>query len=99
MAAYRGVFRTRSKIDNGDFFAKIVNGLKLLTIFAKKAPLKMFSWVEKRLLANRTSVYVEAAIRRVLLKSIMRNFAKFTRKRLCRNIILIKLDSVDLQLY
>ena len=36
VAAYRGVFRTRSKIHNEDFFAKIVNGLKLLTIFAKK---------------------------------------------------------------
>ena len=34
------------------FFAKILNSFKLLTILAKKAPLQMFDWVEKRLLAK-----------------------------------------------
>ena len=38
MAAYRSVFRTCSNICNGAFFVKILNGFKLLTIFAKKAP-------------------------------------------------------------
>ena len=28
------------------FFAKIINGFKLLTIFEKKAPSQMFDWVE-----------------------------------------------------
>ena len=35
MAAYRGVFRTWSNIYKEAFFAKIPNGLKLLTIFEK----------------------------------------------------------------
>ena len=52
VAAYRGVFRTQSNIYNEDFFAKILNCYKLLTIVAKKAPLKMFDWVENRLLAS-----------------------------------------------
>ena len=38
MAAYRGVFRTLLNLV--DF--------KLLNIFAKKAPLQMFEWVENR---------------------------------------------------
>ena len=55
MAAYRGVFRTQSNIYNEDFFAKILDCYKLLTIVAKKAPLKMFDWVENRLLAKALS--------------------------------------------
>ena len=36
---------------------------------------------------NRTSVYAEAAVRKgSLKKSVMRNFVKFTRKHLCRNL-------------
>ena len=35
---------------------------------------------------NRSSVYGEAAARRVLEKDVMRNFAKFTRKHLCQNL-------------
>ena len=34
------------------FSAKIPNGVKLLTIFARKAPSRMFDWVENRLLAK-----------------------------------------------
>ena len=34
---------------------------------------------------SRTSVSVEAAVRR-FLKSVMRNFAEFTRKHLCENL-------------
>ena len=34
------------------FFAKILNGFKLLTIYAKKGPSQMFDWVENRLLAK-----------------------------------------------
>ena len=52
MAAYRGVFKTQSNIYNEAFFAKILNGFKLLTIFVKKAPSQMFDWVENRLLAS-----------------------------------------------
>ena len=52
MAAYRDVFRTWSNLYNGAFFAKILNGLKLLTIFAKKAPSQIFDWVENKLLAK-----------------------------------------------
>ena len=52
MATYRGVFATWSNIYNGAFFAKILNGFKLLTIFARKAPSQMFNWVENRLLAK-----------------------------------------------
>ena len=36
MMSYRGVFRNQSNIYDGVFFAKIVNGFKPLTIFAKK---------------------------------------------------------------
>ena len=46
MAAYRGVFRTGSNIHNEAFFANILNGFMLLTIFGRKAPLQMFDWVE-----------------------------------------------------
>ena len=50
---------------------------------------------------NRTSVYAEAAVQRVLLKKcVMRNFAEFTRKYLCRNLFFDKvINSVDLQLH
>ena len=49
---------------------------------------------------NRTIVYTKAAGRRVLMsKGVMRNFAELTGKNLCRNLFLIKLISVDLQLY
>ena len=53
VAAYRGVFRTWSNINNGAFFTKIFNSFKLFTIFGRKAPSKMFDWVENRLLAKR----------------------------------------------
>ena len=36
LAIYRGVIRTLSNIYKGAFFAKILNGFKLLTIFKKK---------------------------------------------------------------
>ena len=81
-----------------NFFAKILNSFKLLTILAKRDPSQMFEWVENRLPAkglnidltfvpnlqikpkntkpengarpcwevNRTIVYAEAAVRRVL---------------------------------
>ena len=52
MAAYRGVFRTWPNVYEGAFFAKILNGLKLLTILAKKAPSQMFEWVGNRLPAK-----------------------------------------------
>ena len=52
MAAYRGAFRTWPNIYKGAFFAKILNGFKLLTILAKKAPSQMFDWVANRLLAK-----------------------------------------------
>ena len=52
MAACRGVFRTWPNIYEGAFFAKILNGFKLLTILAKKAPSQMFNWVGKGLLAK-----------------------------------------------
>ena len=53
MAAYRGAFRTWFNVYNGAFFfAKIPNGVKLLTIFARKAPIQMFDWVENILLAK-----------------------------------------------
>ena len=52
VAAYKGVFRTWSNICHGAFFAKIINGFKLLSIFTKKATSKMFDWVENRLLAS-----------------------------------------------
>ena len=52
MVAYRGAFTTWLNIYNRAFFAKILNGFKLLTIFARKAPFKMFDWVENRLLAK-----------------------------------------------
>ena len=35
---------------------------------------------------NKTSVYAEAAIQRVLLKKVMKNFAEFTRKHLCQDV-------------
>ena len=44
--------RTLSNIYNGAFFAKILKAFKLLTTFAKEAPLQMFYWVENRLLAE-----------------------------------------------
>ena len=52
MTAYRDVFKTWSNIYNGAFFAEILNGFRLLTIFAKKPPLQMFEWVENMLLAK-----------------------------------------------
>ena len=50
---------------------------------------------------NRTSVDAEAATRRVLLKKcVMRNFAEFTRKCLCRNLSFDEvINSADLQLH
>ena len=50
---------------------------------------------------NRTSVDAEAATRRVLLKKcVMRNYAEFTRKYLCRNLSFDEvINSVDLQLH
>ena len=44
LAAYRVIFRTWSNIYDGAFFAEILNDFKLLTIFAKKAPLQIFEW-------------------------------------------------------
>ena len=52
MSAYRDVFRTWSNIYNGLFLAEIINFFKLLTIFAKKAPLQMFDLVKNRLQAR-----------------------------------------------
>ena len=52
MAAYRGVFRTWPNIYKEAFFAKILNGFKLLNILAKKAPSKMFDWVGNMLLVK-----------------------------------------------
>ena len=52
MAAYRGVFRTWTNICKGAFFAKLLNGFKLLPILAKKAPSQMFDWVGNGLLAK-----------------------------------------------
>ena len=34
------------------FLVKIPNGVKLLTVFARKAPSQIFNWVENRLLAK-----------------------------------------------
>ena len=50
---------------------------------------------------NRTSVHAEAAVRRVFFKKcVMRNFAEFVRKYLCRNLFFDKvINSVDLQLH
>ena len=57
MAPYKDVFRNQSNnqstIYNEAFFAEILSGFKLLTIFAKKGPLQMFDWVENRLLVFR----------------------------------------------
>ena len=39
---------------------------------------------------KKTSIYAEAAVRRDLLKSVMRNFAEFTRKHLCGNLFFDK---------
>ena len=39
-------------IYNEAFFAEIPNGVKLLTIFARKAPSQTFDWVENRFLAK-----------------------------------------------
>ena len=39
---------------------------------------------------NRTSVYAEAAIRRVFKGSVKRYFAEFTRKHLCANLFFDK---------
>ena len=52
MVAYRGAFRTWLNIYNWAFFVKIPNGVKLLTISARKAPSYMFDWVENRFLAK-----------------------------------------------
>ena len=52
MTAYRGVFRTWTNICKGAFFAKLLNGFKLLPILAKKAPSQMFDWVGNGLLAK-----------------------------------------------
>ena len=53
MAAYRGVFRTWLNNYNEFFFvAKILNGFKLLAIFAEKGQSQMFDWVENRLLQS-----------------------------------------------
>ena len=38
---------------------------------------------------NRTSVYVEAAVQRVLRKDVMRNFAEFTNKNPSRNLFFV----------
>ena len=35
-----------------ELFCEMLNGFKLLTIFAKKGPLQMFEWVENRLLSK-----------------------------------------------
>ena len=35
---------------------------------------------------NRTSVYAEAAVQGFFKKDVLRNFAEFTRKHLCRNL-------------
>ena len=35
---------------------------------------------------NRTSVYAEAAVRRVLLKGFLSNFPEFTNNHLCQNL-------------
>ena len=52
MAVYRGVLRTGPNIYKGAFFAEMLNGFKLLTIFEKKAPSQIFDWVENRRLAK-----------------------------------------------
>ena len=52
MAAYRDAFRTWSNICNGTFFAKILNGFKLLTISARKASSQILERVDDRLLAK-----------------------------------------------
>ena len=52
VAPYRDAFRTWLNIYNGDFFPKIPNGVKLLTIFARKGPSLMSEWVENRLVAK-----------------------------------------------
>ena len=43
MTACRGILRTWSNIYNGLFFAEILNGFKLLTIFEKKLHRRCFS--------------------------------------------------------
>ena len=58
----RSVSRTWPKIYEGAFFAKILNGFKLLTIFAKKSPLQMFDWVENRILAKGLKYWVELTL-------------------------------------
>ena len=45
--------RIYSQFEYGAFFAKIFNGLKLLTNFLYKAPSQMFDSVENRLRASR----------------------------------------------
>ena len=52
MTAYRGAFRTLLNIYNGAFIAKIPNGFKVLTIFARNTQFQMFDWVENKLLAK-----------------------------------------------
>ena len=46
----KGLFRTQWKIYDGVFFAKIDNGEKLSTIFAKKDPSWIFDWFLNALL-------------------------------------------------
>ena len=54
VAAYRGVFKTRSFIYNGVYFAKTLNCIKLLPIFAKKGSITDVLLVWKyRFLASR----------------------------------------------
>ena len=49
---------------------------------------------------NRTSVYAEAAVQRVLSKRFSEKFPRVHKKNICAGIsFLIKLNSVDLQLY
>ena len=130
MTAYRGAFRTLLNIYNGAFIAKIPNGFKVLTIFARNTQFQMFDWVENKLLAKgfkywahfcsqptnpaekilskkifvtsflkRRKVVVGQQTERVFMqkqpsegffdKGVMRNFEKFTRKRLYRNPFLV----------
>ena len=52
VAVYSGAFRIWLNICNGAFFAKLPNGVKLLTIFPRKAPSQMFDLVENRVRAK-----------------------------------------------
>ena len=49
---------------------------------------------------NTEGIYVEATVQKVLQKKcVMRNFVEFTRKHVPESLLLIKLNSVDLQLF